>query len=178
MPFKSNQPHIDIKAMFEKKRRRIAIRIEAATARGLEYRDSRGAGAIYDFADHVLETVRECAFELLRSVPEAALQTKQWSEALDLCNDFVDAQGEYLFQRCLQLWGSEAQTVQAHIDESCGKIKAQLGSELEITHRLKSSRLWETRAREAIKIPPQETLKLLLISVAALALGFLLGKLL
>lgn len=178
MPFMKNQPHINIKGMFEKKRRRIAIRIEAAAARGIEYRDAGGSEAMYNFTDHVMETIRDCAFELLRSVPEDALLSKQWSEALELCHDFVDLQGEYLFQKCLQIWGSEAQNVQSHIVESSGRVKAQLGGELEISHRLKSNRLWETRTREAIKISPQETLKLLLISIVALALGFLLGKLL
>lgn len=176
MPLMRTQPGINIKGIFEKKRRRIAIRIEATAARGIEYRDS--GEAISNFTDQVMETIRDCAFELLRSVPEDALLTKQWSEALELCHDFVDIQGEYLFQKCLQIWGSEAQSVQSHIEESCGSIKAQLAGELEVSHRLKSNRLWETRNREAIKISPQETLKLLLISIVALALGFLLGKLL
>lgn len=177
MSIKRNQPQIDIKVIFAKKRRAIAIRIEAAAARGQVYLESGSTEALADFADHVLVTIREGAFELLRSVPEQTLWSSQWSEILDRCHGFVDDQGEYLFKRCLELWGSDAQAVQVYIEDACHRIKTDLSGEVEIAQRLHRQSPWEVKVRPGIKIPPQETIKLLVISIAALALGFLLGRL-
>ncbi len=178
MSIMRNQPQINIKAIFAKKRRGIALRIEAAAARGQVYLESGGTEAIADFVDHVMETIREGAYELLRSVPVEALHNQQWFETLDRCTDFVDTQCEYLFTKCLELWGSDAQLAQAYIDDRCYRLKTELGSEVEITHRLKRKSPWEIKTRETIKISREETVKLLIISVVALTLGFILGKLL
>lgn len=176
MPRMKNQRKIDIAGIFRVKQQTMMTRVQEAAKQGEKLWESGQSSGMNDFADQVLNIIRGCALELIDSIPEAALWNQQWSEALDLAAEFVNKQGEWLFRRCLELWGEEALAVRERIEEACDGIIAEMGGKIEIAHRLKRRSLWDIKVRDSIKIPPAETAKLLIISILALVFGFLLGK--
>jgi len=174
-----NPLRIDIDGLIQRRKPTLLKRVNQAAKSGeklYKLYKADGISRLDEFANQVLSTIRACATELIDSIPEEALWNQQWSEALDLVADFINEQGDWLFQRCLELWGEEALTVQEQIRETCDRITYDMGERIEIAHRLKRRSLWDVAVRDTMKTPPAETIKLLIISILALVFGFLMGR--
>ena len=171
-----NRRKIDIAGIVQRRKQAFLKRVRQAAKSGEKLYKADGMGRLEEFVNQVLDTIRACATELIDSIPDEALWNQQWSEALDLVADFINEQGDWLFKRCLELWGEEALAVQEHIADSCARMASAMGERIEIGHRLERRSFWDIAVRDTVNTPPAEMVKLLLISVLALIFGFLMGR--
>lgn len=169
---KFKEDSADITALFREMQMTMLIRVQEAAGNGEEIRATRGAGGLTEFADRVLDTIRVCSTEMSEAIPES----KQWSEALDICTAFISEQCQWLLGRCQAVWGEDAQQVQMRIYQMRNKMITEMEKEVHAAQRQKRRRQWEAKVRSSIKLPPAENIKLLISSVLALIVGFLLGR--
>lgn len=169
---KFKEDGIDITALFQEMKLTMIIRVQEAANNGEEIRAARGAGGLIDFADQVLDAIRVCSTEMAETIPES----KQWPAALDICTAFVNEQCQWLLGRCRAVWGEDAQRIQMRIYQMRNKMITEMEEEVRAAQRQKRRRQWEARVSSSIKRPPAETAKLLISSILAFIVGFLLGR--
>ena len=115
-----NRRKIDIAGIVQRRKPALLKRVRQAAKSGEKLYKAVGIGRLEEFVNKVLDTIRTCATELIDSIPDEALWNQQWSEALDLVADFINEQGDWLFKRCLEIWGGGSLgSSGAHLRQLC-----------------------------------------------------------